>query len=188
MREDKVTESKMDDIFQEMYHKLLKDGESILLSYFGGFSTNLVGNFADETEYIMKSKKEAKIITKRMFSVMVEGLQNICIHGDCLVSGKILGHVMLMEKDDRYWVSFGNFVSADKKKVLIHHLKKVNEMNNTQLKEYYLETLSKGALTEKNGAGLGVITIALKFKSKINYEFKQFGSDLFYYCMNVETQ
>lgn len=39
----------------------------------------------------------------------------------------------------------------------------------------------------KNGAGLGIITLALKFKSKMKYQFEHFEGDLYYYSLNIAT-
>lgn len=181
-------ETNMDDIFQEVYQESLQNGGEVLMSYFGKFSSDLVSSFADEIEHIMKSKEPSKLITKRMFSVMIEALQNICIHGKGVTQGKIFGHVLLIEKEEGYTVSFGNLVTPNKMEVLNDHLERVNGMTSTQLKEHYLRTLSKGMPTEESGAGLGIITIALKFNSKMMYQFKRFDDDLHYYNLNINTQ
>lgn len=188
MSETTVIESKMDDIFKEIYRESLQNGDGELMSYFGGFSTDLVGSFTDEIEQIMKNKEAPKTISKRMFSVMVEGLQNICIHGKGILPRKIYGHIMLIEKKDGYRVSFGNLVDTTKKKILTKHIERINGMTPPQLKEYYLDTLSKGGFTDNSGAGLGIITIALKFSSKIEFQFKPSGKNLYYYNINVDTQ
>jgi len=41
------------------------------------------------------------------------------------------------------------------------------------VKEFYMDTLGNGVANEKGGAGLGFITIALKSKTKMNYQFTQ---------------
>ncbi len=188
MRENIIIESKIDDVFKEIYHNLLQEGEKDLVSYFGKFSTDLVGSFTDRTEEVMKNDKASKIVVKRMFSVMVEGLQNICIHGKEVPFGKIYGHILLIKKKEGYRVSFGNFVDSQMKKKLTQIIKKVNNMSAQELKEYYLKILGKGAFTDKNGAGLGIITIALKFNTEVQFTFKPINNDLYYYNLIIEAQ
>lgn len=126
--------AKVDDIFKKIRHEVLQNGGSVLMSYFGGFSTTHVGSFTNEIEHIMKSKNATKVVTKRMFTAMVEGLQNICLHGVEITPGKILGHIMLVEREEEYLVSFGNFVDNNKKRILTKYLNKVNGMTALNLK------------------------------------------------------
>lgn len=188
MEQKIALESKRDDIFQEIYHETLQNGGNVLMSYFGGFSHDLVSSFADEVEHIMKRKNAPKTVAKRMFTVMIEGLQNICIHGSGVIPGKVLGHIMLIEKENGYLVSFGNFVDSEKMESLTQQLNRVNGMNSSELKELYLKTLSQGVLSEDNGAGLGIITIALKFNSKMNGKFRPYDKNLYYYSLEVHYQ
>ena len=46
----------------------------------------------------------------------------------------------------------------------------VNRLNNVDadgVKKIYLETLTNGEISKKGGAGLGIITMAMKSKNKI---------------------
>src|SRR5690554_7206436 len=82
------------------------------MSHFGEFSQDLVNSLSEGLEYIMRSNNAPKILTKRMFSIMIEGLQNIRLHGARNHENKQLGHVMIMESNDEYTVSIGNVVDT----------------------------------------------------------------------------
>ena len=173
-------------IFHEMYTDFAGSKEGyVVMSHFGEFSQDLVNSLSEGLEYIMQSKNAPKTITKRMFSIMIEGLQNIRLHGTKNLVNKKLGHVMIMENEGAYSVSFGNIVDVESKHILSEHLTKLNNMDSSEVKEFYLKTLSNGVMTEKGGAGLGFITIALKAKSKIDYNFVDYEQNTFYFEMRV---
>jgi hypothetical protein len=173
-------------IFQELHNDFSNHKAGyVVMSHFGEFSQDLVNSLSEGLEYIMHSRNATKTTTKRMFTIMIEGLQNVRLHGARNISGKQFGHVMILESDGTYTVSFGNIVDTQSKKVLTEHLNKLNNMSISQVKELYLETLSNGLMTEKGGAGLGFITIALKAKSNIDFQFIDFEENTFYFEMRV---
>lgn len=174
-------------IYQELHSEFTNHGDNFLLmSHFGEFSQDLVNSLSEGLEYIMLQRNEKRILIKRMFSIMIEGLQNIRLHGVKNDQNKQLGHVMIMEEDNSYSVSFGNIVDQKGKNILNKHLKKLNEMNLDELKEYYLDVLGNGVMTDKGGAGLGFTTISLKSKSKIKFQFIDYQEDSFYFEMRVD--
>ncbi|HLV43080.1 MAG TPA: SiaB family protein kinase [Brumimicrobium sp.] len=173
-------------IFQELHSDFSdRNDEYIVMSHFGEFSQDLVNSLSEGLEYIMHSKKAPKVTTKRMFSIMIEGLQNIRLHGARSAGLKQLGHVMILEDSGVYSVSFGNIVNAESKEILSSHLNKINSMDSSEIKDFYLSILSNGQMTEKGGAGLGFVTVALKSKSKIKFHFIDFEEDKFYFEMRV---
>jgi hypothetical protein len=58
-------------------------------------------------------------------------------------------------------------------------------MDPDQVKELYMEVLSNGIMSNKGGAGLGFITMALKAKSKINYESQEVSDALTFFSVNI---
>ena len=46
------------------------------------------------------------------------------------------------------------------------------------MKEIYIDTLTNGEISKKGGAGLGIITMAMKSKNKIEYDFKAVNAEL----------
>jgi hypothetical protein len=161
---------------EEIYRGIHNDYASrengvIILSHFGEFSQDLVNSLSEGLEQIMRTNNVKKTIVKRMFSIMIEGLQNIRIHGAKDEKGRQLGHVIVTDYNNEYTISFGNLSNKDKKKFLTDHIKSLNEMDIDEVKEYYLKVLGNGVLSEKGGAGLGFITMCLKSKSKLKRQF-----------------
>lgn len=173
-------------IYKELHNDFTNHcSDYIVMSHFGEFSQDLVNSLSEGLEYIMVQRDEKRILIKRMFSIMIEGLQNIRLHGAKNLAKKQLGHAMIMEKEGIYSVSFGNIVDNQGKKILKKHLDKLNAMELSEMKDYYLDVLGNGVMTDRGGAGLGFTTIALKSKSKIRFQFIDYEEDTSYFEMRV---
>lgn len=186
MATQKELHTDVNGIFQELHSKFSeREGAYLLMSHFGEFSQDLVNSLSEGLEYIMRSNNAPKILTKRMFSIMIEGLQNIRLHGARNHENKQLGHVMIMESNDEYTVSIGNVVDIKSKVVLTNHLNMINNMSHQEVKDYYISVLTNGVTTEKGGAGLGFVTLALKSQSTIEFDFIDCDTDHYYFEMCI---
>ena len=188
---DKPNETRLEakDIYIDLQNEFTDHGSNIILmSHFGEFSQELVNSLSEGLEVILDQKGVKRPITKRMFSIMIEGLQNIRLHGIANLKRKYLGHVMIIEKDKSFSFSFGNLVDEQGKQRLTEHLNKLNNMELSEMKDYYLDILGNGAMINKGGAGLGFTTIALKSKSKskINFQFIEYEEDIYYFEMPIK--
>ncbi|MBK9591435.1 MAG: hypothetical protein IPO32_07990 [Crocinitomicaceae bacterium] len=89
----------------------------------------------------------------------------------------------MLQTEDEYKVTFGNLIKSENTYKIIERIDTLNEMDPDQVKELYMEVLSNGIMSNKGGAGLGFITMALKAKSKINYESQEVSEALtFFFC------
>lgn len=176
-------------IFQRLYEEFISlyDGR-IVMSHFGSFSQDFVNSLAEGLEHIMINNGSAKILVKRVFSIMIEQLQNIRIHGHENEIEKQIGHVMVNENKGEYNMSFGNLVSKEDVDRLTSYFEHLNTLNEHEIKQKYLEVLGNGILTESNGVGLGLITVVMKSKSKIEYQFLDYNEKLDYLEMKLNIQ
>ena len=58
-------------------------------------------------------------------------------------------------------------------------------MNEKALKKVYMNSLALGKLSAKGGAGLGILTIALKSDNNLKFNFERINDDLTYFNMNI---
>lgn len=165
--------SEIERIFSGLHNEMCAQEDAVVvLSHFGEFSQDLVNSLSEGIEQIMMTNNVKKPIIKRMFSIMIEGLQNIRLHGQKDEQGKQLGHVIVTDdRSEEYTISFGNLIPNEKKAFIKEHLDKLNSMELAEVKAYYMEVLGNGLISEKGGAGLGFITMCLKSKSKLEYTF-----------------
>ncbi|PLX11621.1 MAG: hypothetical protein C0594_03385, partial [Marinilabiliales bacterium] len=64
-------------------------------------------------------------------------------------------------------------------------LKKINSLEKDELKKYYKEVLLEGEISDKGGAGLGLIDMARKSGNKLSYDFKNVSDDLSYFYLHT---
>jgi hypothetical protein len=149
---------------------------SIVLSYCGMISQDLVNSIASCVEQKMIASLESKKVVKRMFSILIEGLQNLKLHGIDGLNGE--GCFVLITKDENnYYIEFGNLIPNQSLEKLTNILEKINHYSQEELKEVYVQQLSNGIFSEKGGAGLGFLTMRLKSHGIIKYKFHSLSDD-----------
>jgi hypothetical protein len=131
----------------------------------------------------------SKSVQKKVYSVIVECLDNIYKHkiADSLsVNGKeILPYIILTRENDKYIIKTGNVVTNDNIQDLRDNLKQINLHDRIGLKSLYAEIVSKDIISDEDGAGLGLITIAMKTEKRINYEFNLINDQNSYFEMQI---
>lgn len=163
----------------------IQSNKSVLISYFGDFSQTRVNHLLEKMEASLALLNETKRSGKRVFSITVEGLQNIKLHGNKTPDAKLLGLFMLSYDKKHYDIRFGNLINDKSKKHLVKEINKINKMDPETLREYHKEVLFNGDISRKGGAGLGIIISAMKSTGKLNPEFIKLSDDLYFYGLNV---
>lgn len=172
--------------FQKIFgdYNIQADGK-IIVSHFGEFSQDLVNSLTTNIEEMMLDSGDKKGVVKRMFSILVEGLQNIRIHGERDSDGNQVSFLIVLQNENHYKVTFGNLVNASIIDRLVDRIETLNNMTQEEVKALYMDTLSNGIMSSKGGAGLGFITISLKSKNKIVCQKEQVSDDLFFLTQSV---
>ena len=75
------------EVCSSRYQKICKEynnsnTDKIINSHFGEFSQDLVNTISNDVEMFMLDSGDKKGTVNRMFSILVEGLQNIRLHGE----------------------------------------------------------------------------------------------------------
>ncbi len=157
----------------------------VFLSHFGYFSQDLVNGFSENVEKILISAGEKKQINKRIFSILIEGLQNIRVHGEHDKLGMYCGSFLIAKNNTDYKIIFGSLMKTEKKNVIEEHIKKLNNLNDEDLKENYEVLLSNGILSAKGNAGLGFITMRLKSENLLKPTFFAVSEELYYFSILI---
>lgn len=152
----------------------------ILVSHQGMFSQELVGSLSNSVEELLISKGDKKIVIKRMFSILLEGLQNIRLHGERDGEGKQLAYLIIGISEDRYTLNMANMILATETEKITAYLDEINAYPFDELKAKYMDILSNEFISAKGGAGLGLITTRIK-SGPLGYEFQRLNEthDLF---------
>ena len=175
------------DIF-DYYRKM--DRGSIILSYKGNVTSELLTSVLQIMESKMERLNEPVRLKKKVYNVMVEALQNLYHHLDrgqnngtdpfstvMFIIGKV---------QDEYSILTGNYINEEKKNLLKTKLDYINSLDEAELKEFYKNVLNNGIRSEKGGGGLGMIDIARKSGHQLEYNFKRIDTDHFFYSLNIK--
>lgn len=154
-----------------------EDSLAIVMAHCGVFSQDLVNSLGEGAEEILIASNEKRQMIRKIFSVLIEGLQNIKIHGEPNKESIKSGILVLAKGDDCYKISFGNLILNDFVPAMKERLTELNLLDEIQLKERYMQVLSEGILSNKGGAGLGFITMRMKAKSNLNFHFEKVSKE-----------
>ena len=169
--------------------------EDIILSFKGDITKDLLSSVYQIVEARMEVENEEPKRKKKFFNVLVECLQNMYNHMENL---QLNGVGTLLEKagstifiigrgeENSYRIMTGNFILKENVDALRERIDKINSMNQHELKAYYLEKLGASELSEKGGAGLGIIDIARKSGNKMDYDFNNLSNNYSFFTLSVK--
>jgi hypothetical protein len=130
-----------------------------------------------------------------VFSVFVEQMNNILMYstdkdfsaaeGD-KACGASKGVFILGSKDRSYFLQSGNVMKNENVELIRSRLEFLNSLDKAALRKYYKEQMrSADDNSESRGGGLGLIEIARRASSKIEYSFTPLGEGLTFFSMFV---
>ena len=157
----------------------------LILSNFGELTEDQVDSILLFIENELEKYGEPKGLIKRIFSVVVEGLQNIRIHGTENEIGKETSFIIIGKDKNNYNISVANMADNSVVEKIKASLQRIKGLNIKTLKKMYLGSLAKGRLSDKGGAGLGILTIALKSENNVKFDFEKVNSDLTFFNLNI---
>ncbi len=171
-------------------YELVKGIEEMNYEYIyrGEFTNPIITNILQITSNQLDKSEDTYKIKSKIYFILVESLQNIAKHQDKLKdSGKYDSAIMIIQKrDKKYFLTTGNIIENENIDELKQKLEKINRMNDKELKLYYQEVLVTGSISEKGGAGLGLISIARKTQNKLSYEFQRINNEVSYFYLRAE--
>ncbi len=162
---------------------LFKAFENYSLSYVykGIFNPDLTDKILSLAETNMNLTKESSRTQKRVYFVMVESLQNITRHQDIHQAEENHAFFVVQNKNGLYELSSGNVIEKPQMNELKKRIDKINSLSANDLKEYYRDVLNNTGMSEKGGAGLGLIEMARRSGNKLSYDFENINDKLSYF-------
>jgi len=181
-REDHSYLAKLSD----WYNSLEKD--NLLLLFKGEFNQEFVKAVLTLTEQKLGIQEGSTVTTKRIMVVIIECLQNICKHGekDKDDLGWAQGIFLIGKTKKEHIISTGNYILSSEVNPLEMMLSKINSLDKEALNEMHKAKLTKSKLSDKGGAGLGLVTIAKKSQS-IEYRFDKIDNRLSFFTFEVKV-
>lgn len=131
--------------------------------------------------------------THAVFSVFVEQLNNMLMYSEdktCKTAEKSTeeskGIFILGVKNDSYFIQSGNVIKSENVTDLKERIDYINTLDKEQLRQYYKKEIkSDNTNPNSKGGGLGLIEIARRASSKIEYSFDPQGEEKSFFSMCV---
>ena len=158
---------------------------------------NFEGSISFETmEQLLNQLKAArqfdalrKPVKKRVYGTVVETIDNIFKYATPFKGKDLLlrrpPKIQVRKINGKFIVSAGNLIKKDQIDGLKYKLNRVNGMNDHELKMLYEEVINKDSTEEDSGAGLGLITMAMRTDEEIRYQFDPAGPTHAYFTMHI---
>lgn len=149
----------------------------IIVSHIGELDQDKVNTISTLVETQMEYLGVSKSAVKKIFNIVIETLQNICLHGEKDHNGYQMTYFLIGKRENEFTIFSGNIVTNNAAEKLNKRLNAIRSLNDSDLKRQYMDVLSNGELSAKGGAGLGFLTIALKSGNNIDFDFEMLNKE-----------
>ncbi len=178
----------MIDIY-DFYEKMTEN--DVMISFKGELTSELLTSILLSIESKLDFIEEVPKVRRKVFSVLVECLQNLYHHTDENENGHSEERnaiFMVSNHEGYYYIYTGNHILTEHVPDLKSKIDKVNQLDKNELKSYYKEILSNGQMSEKGGGGLGMIDIARKSGQKLEYNFLSLDKTNSFFTLKVKIE
>jgi len=133
--------------------------------------------------------------SQSVFSVFVEQLNNMLMYSTekelhehmekaCAQTAK--GIFLMGKHDNSYFLQTGNYMKDSSVELLRSRIDHLNTLDKQQLKQFFREQRKvEDDNPESKGGGIGLIEVARRASSKIDYKFIPCGEGITYFTMYV---
>ncbi|HOK61423.1 MAG: SiaB family protein kinase [Tenuifilum sp.] len=165
----------------------MEKGE-VLINHYGPLSYEEIGFLLNKMTSLLERYNFGITIRKKVYSAMVESLENIYKHQDVIKgSNNYQPKFSLVLEKDKVDLSCSNSLLKVKIGPLKERLEKVNQLDKAGLKEFYKEVILSGNVTQKGGAGLGIINIAKVTENKLEFTFDDIDEQYTYFTLRIKV-
>lgn len=157
----------------------------VILNYEGPIEFETTETLLQKVKHDLESHDIKKVLKKRVYNIMVECIENMLRHKAGAKGTDVHPYIKLETGAQEYLVTAGNLILNEEVDLLKDKLEKVAKSDKEQLQKMYEDQINKDAVPDKNGAGLGIITIALKSHNRIDHSFYPIDKQLSVFELRV---
>lgn len=171
------------------YFDVLMGNEEYILEYEGHIDLEIMEELLNRLRDHPLCAAFQKAVRKRLYGTVVECIDNIYKYS-AVVEGKARvvvrpPFIRVMLVNDQLMVSAGNLIENDHVDALRYQLERVNQLDQEALKSLYEEVINRESSASDTGAGLGLITMALRTNDPLAYEFIPLGPLHTYFIIQI---
>lgn len=156
-----------------------------ILDYKGPIEFKVIEVLLQKVKNDLRKHDIKKVLKKRVYNIIVECVENILKHEITQMPTNIHPYIILEKGNTHFLVTAGNLILNEEVEVLKERLNEVTRMDKEGLLKMYENQINKENTLMQDGAGLGIITIALKSNNKISYKFTRVNEQLSVFELQV---
>jgi len=178
------------NLLTKIFNNLEQDDLSF--AYSGSFSDSITVKLIDLARFNIESQGANAGLKNKVSFLMGECYQNIVRHGiNTAYNQKKRGKTnvfFLRSIDGNYYITSANQIESDEEADIKSKLDRVNSLSPDELKELQRQVLMSGEITEKGGAGIGIILMARKTGQKLAYYFEKLSKKISLFYLHIKLQ
>ena len=158
-----------------------KGGEEVE-TYFGPFDFNVINDKLIEIKEFFNQTNFEKIKNKTAYSILVESLENVIKHGE------YKGHTaafMLHNDDEHYFITVVNPIGTETAREVKSKFDTLYSHPVEKIRELRIKQLREGTISERGGAGLGLMEMLIKSDKKVSLEMVDFEDEVILMVLNI---
>jgi hypothetical protein len=165
------------------------DERGILFSFSGYMSEGILYSLGDALRQKMAMEDTDLNTVKKVFSVFVEQAQNIIRYSAEKMTGDNVelssGMVTIGSENGQFFIVCSNTILEGDVEKLRSRLETLRGMGKDEIKAYYKEQLREPPDEGSRGATIGLIEIARRASSPIEFDFDRIDDARHFFCLKV---
>lgn len=161
-----------------------------ILNHTGLLTFSSIDTLLARFKYVAQEYEIRFAVYKKILSVMIESLENVCKYNDVyepFVTEKraYLPTFEIRMNDEEIKLVTTNPVCNAEVAILKKRIEQVNNKSREELKAMYIDTITNGKFSTKGGAGLGFIEMAKTSGHNLEYTFEPINEHFSLYTFTV---
>jgi Family of unknown function (DUF6272) len=159
----------------------------VLTAFNGEITSATIVSFLKNVEayFINEINHQTK---RKLWHVLVESLQNIYKHGINRLNNEIINSTITISRTELgYLISTCSNVHNNEVDGLKLKIDSINALSTEELNQLYKSSLLNNNLSNKGGAGLGLMELVRKSGNKVEYTIEKLQEDYSLLTMNIKV-
>ncbi|MFA6404035.1 MAG: SiaB family protein kinase [Salinivirgaceae bacterium] len=158
-----------------------------IISFQGELTFEIIESLLNSAKQELDSLNLDLVVQKRLYSILVESLENSVKHR-IPIDFKRNHYPLEMNLqlyNNKILITVCNYIKQSNAELIAQKIDEVNSLNRDGLNQLYRSSIAKARISDKGGAGLGIIEMARNSGQKINYKFVQEESELVFFILEL---
>ena len=163
---------------------------NVYLIWSGHFSSDVGKEVLSFTETKLSEEDVDSVLRRKVFSILVETLENVAKYSPGSEVEEELGMPIAMIRltGGIYSLTTGNLILNDKVAQLKEKLDTINSCDKAGLKELFKKSLVEQNIDSNSTGNMGLIEMARKSGNKLVYQFDNINDQYSYYLLTIKVE